>query len=108
MQAAGSTARQAAPARQLQSLQLHSQQLLVSVEALGWGAAHDWGDGAPLAGHELGQVEQLLVLLAGPLCLFDGRVEPLIPPRLALLGRLADQQGGDAGPLVQPIPARQK
>ena len=52
----------------------HVQQLLVALQALGGGAAHDGGDGAPLAGHELGEVQQLFILLTGPLRLFDARV----------------------------------
>ena len=55
-----------------------------------------------LGGHELGQVEQLLVLVARPLALglLDGGVQPLEPARLALLGRLAVQQRADSRPLV--------
>ena len=42
-----------------------SQQLLVALQALRRRAAHDGCNGAPLRGHELGQVQQLLVLLRG-------------------------------------------
>ena len=38
-----------------------------------------------------------------PTCLFDGGVQPLIPARLALLGRFARKQGGDARPLVLAV-----
>jgi hypothetical protein len=49
------------------------------VQALCWCAAHDGCNGAPLCGHELGQMQQLLILLTCPLCLFDAGVQPLIP-----------------------------
>ena len=49
------------------------------LQALGSGAADDWSDGSPLGGHQLGQMQQLLLLLSGPLCLFDAGVQPLIP-----------------------------
>lgn len=38
------------------------EQLLVSLETLDSGAADDWGNGTPLGGHELCEVEELLVL----------------------------------------------
>jgi hypothetical protein len=74
-----------------------------------------------LGGHELGEVEELLVFLLGPFGLFDGRVEPFIPALpttsviklmperssdshgLALLGCLADQKRADSGPLVLAV-----
>lgn len=49
------------------------------VQALCWCAAHDGCNGTPLRGHELGQVQQLLILLARPLGLFDAGVQPLVP-----------------------------
>jgi len=69
-----------------------AQQLLVALQALHGGAADDGRDGAPLRRQQLGQVQQLLVLLARPLGLLDCRVQPLVPARLALLGRLAHEQ----------------
>lgn len=48
-------------------------------EALSGRAAHDGGDGSPLGGHELGEMEQLLLLLPTPLRLLDARVQPLVP-----------------------------
>jgi len=49
------------------------------VEALCWCASHNGCNGAPLRGHELGQVQQLLILLSRPLSLLDAGVQPLIP-----------------------------
>lgn len=80
-----------------------AQEALVALEALLRGAAHHGRNGAPLRGHDLGQVQQLLILLTRPLGLFDAGVEPLVPARLALLGGLAGEEGGDAGPLVEAI-----
>jgi len=57
----------------------HIEQLFVAVQALRGRAAHDGSDGAPLCGHELGQVQQLFILFASPLRLFDARIQPLIP-----------------------------
>lgn len=48
-------------------------------EALSGRAAHDGGDGSPLGGHELGEMEQLLLLLPTPLRFLDARVQPLVP-----------------------------
>ena len=80
-----------------------SQQLLIALEALSGRPAHDGSYGAPLRGHELGKVEQLLILFPGPLRLLDAGVQPLIPAGLALLGGFPHQQGGNPGPLIQPI-----
>lgn len=49
------------------------------LEALGGGAADDGGNGPPLGGHQLGQVQQLFLLLPRPLRLLDARVQPLVP-----------------------------
>ena len=56
----------------LSNCHTNSQQHLVVLEALGGGAADDGRDGAPLAGHQLGQVQQLLLLLVAPLRLWEG------------------------------------
>ena len=48
-------------------------------------------------------MEELLVLLPGPLGLLDGGIEPLEPSGLALLGTLPVQKGRDPGPLVLAI-----
>ena len=48
-------------------------------------------------------MEQLLILFPCPLSLLDGGVEPLVPAGLALLGGLADEQRGDARPLVLTV-----
>lgn len=48
-------------------------------------------------------MEQLLILFPCPLSLLDGGVEPLVPAGLALLGGLADEQRGDARPLVLAV-----
>ncbi|KAK1732487.1 hypothetical protein QTG54_016881 [Skeletonema marinoi] len=45
-------------------------------------------------------MQQLLILLSTPLHLSHGRIQPFIPPCLALLGRFAIEEGGDAGPLL--------
>ena len=79
------------------------QQLLVPLQALRGRPAHDGRDGAPLSGHELGEVQKFLILLPGPLRLLDARVQPLVPPRLALLRGLANQERGDARPLVLAV-----
>lgn len=55
------------------------QQLLVALQALVGGAPHYGRNGAPLAGHDLGQVEELFVLLPSPLRLLDAGVQPLVP-----------------------------
>merc|ERR1719192_3029838 len=68
------------------------QQGLVSLQALSGGPADDWSDGPPLCGHQLGQVEQLLVLLLRPLCLLERRIKPLKPTSLALFGTLPVKQ----------------
>lgn len=49
------------------------------LQTLGSGSSDDGGNGSPLGGHQLGQMEQLLFLLSGPFCLFDARVKPLVP-----------------------------
>ncbi|CRK27851.1 hypothetical protein BN1708_004512 [Verticillium longisporum] len=79
------------------------EELLVALEALVGGAADDGGNGAPLGRHELGEVQELLVLLLAPFDLLDAGVEPFVPSRFALLGRLARQQGRHARPLVEAI-----
>lgn len=45
-------------------------------------------------------MQQLLILAPAPLHLTDGGIEPLVPTRLALLGRFAVEEGGDACPLL--------
>lgn len=80
-----------------------AQEALVAFEALLSCSAHNWGDGAPLRGHHFCQLQQFLVFLSRPFCLFYAGVQPLEPAGLALLGRLACQQGGDACPLVEAI-----
>jgi hypothetical protein len=66
--------------------------MLVVLHALGSRAAYDGSQGAPLRGVKLRQVQQLFFFFPGPLRFFYGRVEPLVPPRLALLGTLPVQQ----------------
>jgi|AntAceMinimDraft_5_1070358.scaffolds.fasta_scaffold100361_2 hypothetical protein len=68
------------------------QQVLVVLHALRRSPPDNRRQGAPLAGVQLGEVEELLFFFPRPLGLLDGRVEPLVPPRLALLRRLAVQQ----------------
>ena len=58
------------------------QQLLIVLQALCGGAPHKRGNGPPLAGHHLCQMQQLLLLLLRPLGLFDAGVQPFIPPGL--------------------------
>jgi hypothetical protein len=41
-------------------------------------------DGAPLAGHQLCQMQQFFVLLSVPLCFLNARIKPFIPTCLAL------------------------
>ena len=60
-------------------------------------------NGPPLAGENLGQMQKHLLFLSAPLGLLDTRVDPLVPPGLALFGRLAHQQRGDTRPLVQTV-----
>lgn len=79
------------------------QELFISLQALCRGAADNRGNGAPLRWHELGEMQQLLILLPGPLCLLYARVQPLVPAGFALFGRLANQQRRDSCPLVQAI-----
>ena len=69
-----------------------SQELFIAFQALSWRPTHDGCNGSPLSGHQLGQMQQLLIFLSCPLSLFDGWVEPLVPARLALLGGLPHQQ----------------
>ena len=59
------------------------QQELVVLQTLGSGASYDGGDGPPLGGHQLGQVEQLLLLLPRPLGLLDAGLQPFIPTHKA-------------------------
>lgn len=66
-----------------------AQQLFIALQALGGRATDDRSNGTPLGRHQLRQVQQLLVLLPSPFCFLDGGVQPFVPPRLALLGRLA-------------------
>ncbi|EJK56612.1 hypothetical protein THAOC_23467, partial [Thalassiosira oceanica] len=80
-----------------------STEALVALLALARRPPHERPDGAPLRRHQLGQVQELLVLLPAPLHLAHGRVQPLVPPRLALLRGLAVQQGRHAGPLLLPV-----
>lgn len=79
------------------------QELLVPVQALGCGSADDGRDGPPLGRHELGQVEQFLVLIAGPLDFADAGVEPFGPAGFALFGGLPGEKRGHALPLVQAV-----
>lgn len=79
------------------------QQLLVVLKALRSRPPDDRRNGPPLRWHELGKVEQFLLLLARPLRLLDAGVEPLIPTCLALFGRLPVQQRCNTGPLVGAI-----
>ena len=58
------------------------EQVLVALEALRGCPADDGSDGPPLRGHQLGEVKQLLVLVARPLRLLDRRVQPLEPTGL--------------------------
>lgn len=62
-----------------QQIKLHSQKKLVVLQALGSGPPNYRGDGPPLRGHQLRQVKQLLLFLAGPFCLLDAGVKPLVP-----------------------------
>ena len=45
-------------------------------------------------------MQQLFVLLPAPFALAHGGVEPFVPSGLALFGRFAVEEGGDAGPLL--------
>ena len=45
-------------------------------------------------------MQQFLIFLATPLHLPYGRIQPLVPPGLALLGRFAVEEGRHAGPLL--------
>ena len=45
-------------------------------------------------------MKELLVFLAAPFAFADGGVEPFVPAGLALFGRFAVEEGGDAGPLL--------
>lgn len=81
----------------------HLQQILISLQTLGRCTSNNWGDGPPLSWHQLGQVQQLLVLLARPFCLLDAGIQPLVPTSLALLGWLPMQQWCDTRPLVFAI-----
>lgn len=57
----------------------HVQQLLISIKTLSGSATNNGSDSPPLRGHELCQVQQLLILLPSPLCLLDRWVQPLEP-----------------------------
>ena len=48
-------------------------------------------------------MQQLFFLLSSPLSLLDGWIEPLVPPRLAIFGRLPDQKGTYPAPLVESV-----
>ena len=67
------------------------QQLLIPLQALCRSPANDGCYRAPLGWHKLGEVQELLVLRLGPLCLFDRGIEPFVPPGFALLGSLSDE-----------------
>mmetsp|Transcript_20181 Transcript_20181/g.32242 ORF Transcript_20181/g.32242 Transcript_20181/m.32242 type:complete len:267 (+) Transcript_20181:594-1394(+) len=79
------------------------QQMLVALEALCGGPTYDGRDAPPLTRHDLGEMQQFLVLGLTPLRLLDARVQPFVPTRFALLGRLAHQQRRDARPLIQTV-----
>lgn len=68
------------------------QQLLIVLEALPSCATDDGSNAAPLHWHELGQVQQPLLLLTRPLGFLDRGVQPLIPACLAL-GLEGEPQG---------------
>lgn len=57
----------------------NSQQKFIVFQALCSSSPNDGGNGSPLGWHQLGQVQQLLLLLPRPLCLFDAGVQPLVP-----------------------------
>lgn len=48
-------------------------------------------------------MQQLLIFLAGPFGLLDARIQPFVPTRLALFGRLTMQQRGNTTPLIFAI-----
>uniref|UniRef100_A0A1I8HLX8 Guanylate cyclase domain-containing protein n=1 Tax=Macrostomum lignano TaxID=282301 RepID=A0A1I8HLX8_9PLAT len=73
---------------------------LVALQALGGCAANYRRNGAPLGGHQLGHVDEFLVLLAGPFGLFNTGIQPFVPAGFALLSGFAVQQRGNSGPLV--------
>ena len=79
------------------------QQLLVAFQALCGRATHNRGDRAPLCRHELSHVQELLIFFARPLDFLDRRIQPFVPPRFALLGRLAHEQRRDTRPLIHTI-----
>ena len=47
------------------------QELLVPLQTLGGGPAHNGSNGTPLGGHQLGKMEEFLVFFTGPLSLLD-------------------------------------
>lgn len=49
------------------------------LQALGSSSSNNGSDGPPLSGHQLGQMQQLLLFLSGPFCLLDAGVQPLVP-----------------------------
>ena len=79
------------------------EQTLIVLETLRSGAADDRRDRAPLSRHQLGEVEQLFLLLARPLRFLDRWIEPFMPARLALLCRFAHEQRRDARPLILAV-----
>ena len=81
----------------------NAQKLLITLQALSRGTAHNWSNGPPLCWHELGQMQQLLIFFATPFDFADARVQPFGPARFALFGRFAREERGDAGPLVQAV-----
>lgn len=49
------------------------------LQALGSSSSNNGSDGPPLSGHQLGQMQQLLLFFSGPFCLLDAGVQPLVP-----------------------------
>lgn len=49
------------------------------LQALGSSASNDGSNGPPLGGHQLGQMEQLLLLFSGPFGFLDAGIQPFVP-----------------------------
>lgn len=79
------------------------QELLVSLQALGCRASNDGSNSAPLRGHQLGQMQQFLILLPRPLDLTDTGIQPFNPSCLALLWCFPCQQRGNTRPLIETV-----
>ena len=79
------------------------EQFFILLNALLGCATYELSNCTPHRWENFGEMKQHLLFVAGPFCLFDRRVKPLIPSSLALFGTLTNKERRDSTPLIESV-----